>query len=343
MNASLKFREHHSLQSLNTLRLSSVARYYAEINTLDELTLAIKFAKRQQLPLIPLGGGSNVVLGETLDAVVVRINLAGRQVVRREDGVVHVRAAAGENWHDLVQWTLAHGAYGLENLSLIPGTVGAAPIQNIGAYGVELKDYFVALEAINVGNCEVEHFDRKACGFGYRDSVFKNAKLDQYIITAVTLVLDATLKPQLEYGRLAARVAQRVGGQTPSAFDISQAVCDMRKEKLPDSQLMGNAGSFFKNPEVSAAILARLQARYPDIVAYPVGNKWKLAAGWLIDKAGLRGERDGRVGTYSNQALVLVNYGGANGENVVAFADKIQRQVRDRFGVLLEREPRLYR
>ena len=186
MTASLNFRENYSLQSFNTLGLASVARYYTEIHTLGELISAIAFANRQGLPLIPLGGGSNVVLGRTLEAVVVRIHLLGCRVVHRKNGVVQVRVGAGENWHDLVQWTLACGAFGLENLSLIPGSVGAAPIQNIGAYGVELKDYFVALEAVNVVSGEVEYFDREACGFGYRDSVFKQEKLDQYIIIWTT-------------------------------------------------------------------------------------------------------------------------------------------------------------
>ncbi|MBO9497677.1 FAD-binding protein, partial [Thalassotalea sp. G20_0] len=210
----------YSLVERNTLGLPSTARYYAEANTVAELQLALAFAREKQLPVIPLGGGSNVVLGDFLDALVVHVNLKGKMVLSRDQECVRVRAEAGENWHEFVLWSLYHQAYGLENLSLIPGNVGAAPIQNIGAYGVELTDSFVSLEAMNLESGHVEYFDRESCSFGYRDSVFKREKRDQYIIVAVTLDLDATLKPNLGYGQLGDLLARRLGDQAPSAVDI---------------------------------------------------------------------------------------------------------------------------
>lgn len=340
MNSPINIIQNHSLKQLNTLGLSSIARHYAEVNSEVELRAALAFARQRQLPVIPLGGGSNVVLGEVLDALVVRINLLGRAILQRTEDGVSVRAAAGENWHEFVLWTLANHAYGLENLSLIPGTVGAAPIQNIGAYGVELRDYFVALDAMHIESGEINRFNGPACCFGYRDSVFKGIWQDQYIITAVTLSLDAQLRPKLGYGQLKAMLAHGAGNL--QALDISQAVCEIRREKLPDPQKIGNAGSFFKNPVVSAETMSRLKKEFPDIVAYPAGTMWKLAAGWLIDRAGLRGKLRGSVGTYQNQALVLVNHGGATSQDVLDFASMVQRTVNEKFGVQLECEPRFY-
>ncbi|WP_422465649.1 UDP-N-acetylmuramate dehydrogenase [Endozoicomonas sp. ALC013] len=342
MNFPVKIFDNYSLVERNTLGLPSTARYYAEANTVAELQSALAFARQKQLPVIPLGGGSNVVLGDFLDALVVHVNLKGKTVLSRDQDCVRVRAEAGENWHEFVLWSLDNQAYGLENLSLIPGNVGAAPIQNIGAYGVELTDSFVSLEAMNLESGQVEYFDRQSCRFGYRDSVFKREKRDQYIIVAVTLDLDATLKPNLGYGQLGDLLARRLGDQAPSALDISRAVCDIRREKLPDPSEVGNAGSFFKNPEVSKSEMDRLKQEYPNIVAYPLGQNWKLAAGWLIDQAGLKGEREGCVGTYQKQALVLVNHGGATGRDVLSFSRQVQQKVNEKFGVQLEREPRLY-
>lgn len=342
MSAPLKIHENYSLKFKNTLGLLATARYYVEVHTVEELLEMLAFARDKQLPVIPLGGGSNVVFGECLNALVIHIKLKGRSVLQRDQNHVLVRVEAGENWHEFVLWSLENEAYGLENLSLIPGTVGAAPIQNIGAYGVELKDHFVSLEAMNVESGEVECFDRQSICFGYRDSVFKGEKLDQYIITSVTLELDAVLTPNLGYGQLGDLLIKRLGDVVPSALDISQAVCDIRQEKLPDPVVIGNAGSFFKNPEVSQAVMDRLRAQYPNIVAYPVGQKWKLAAGWLIDQAGLKGLREGNVGTYQKQALVLVNHGGATGQDVLAFSDRVRQKVNEKFGVMLEQEPRFY-
>lgn len=342
MNNSLCILENYPLDSLNTLGLRAKARYFASVTSVGALRRALTFAREKQLDVVPLGGGSNVVLNDPVDALVIAINLQGRTLVRQNGRHIRVCAGAGENWHEFVLWTLAQNAYGLENLSLIPGTVGAAPIQNIGAYGVEIKDSFVSLNAIHVATGEQKTFAATDCAFGYRDSVFKGELRDQYIITSVIFDLDCQLTPRLKYGHLQALLGERLKGADPTAMDISQAVCDIRRQKLPDPEDLGNAGSFFKNPLVSTAKLESLRQDYPDIVAYPAGDQWKLAAGWLIDKAGLRGVREGHLGTYQHQALVLVNHGQATGRDVIAFSAMIQNRIRGRFGVELEREPRIY-
>ena len=342
MNPTLNILENKPLDQLNTLGLRVNARYFAEVNTVDELREALKYARQQGLPVVPLGEGSNVVLGEDLNALVLLIRLKERTLVCQQDGLVIVRGGAGECWHKFVLWSLKNNAFGLENLSLIPGTLGAAPIQNIGAYGVELKDRFVSLEAVSVETGEVVTFSLAECAFGYRDSIFKGAWRDQYIITSVTLKLDAELKPKLDYGHLRGLLHERLSGQHPSGMDISQAVCDIRRQKLPDPKHLGNAGSFFKNPVVSQSTFSKLQARHPDIVGYSTGDQWKLAAGWLIDKAGLKGFRQGGVGTYEHQALVLINYGQATSHDVLLFSQFVQSKVKAMFGVELEPEPRFY-
>ncbi|WP_095211341.1 UDP-N-acetylmuramate dehydrogenase [Endozoicomonas ascidiicola] len=343
MTLPVTIHQNYSLIHQNTLGLPSIARYYAEVNTVEELQEALTFAKEKGLVILPLGGGSNVVLGDVLDALVIHINLKGLSVVHRDERQVTVTAMAGENWHEFVLWSIDQEAYGLENLSLIPGCVGAAPIQNIGAYGVEIKDYFVSFDAINISTGDVEQFDNFDCCFGYRDSVFKGEKKDQYIIISVTFALDAVLSPRLGYGQLTDSLSEKHGDSVLTALQISQAVCDIRQQKLPDPKTIGNAGSFFKNPEVDQQTMERLKKEYPDIVAYPVGEKWKLAAGWLIDRAGLRGVQQGSVGTYQKQALVLVNHGGATGSDVIAFSQYVLEKVKNQFGVELEREPRVYR
>ena len=342
MNNSLRILENYPLDSLNTLGLRASARYFVSVTSVDALRQALAFAREKQLVVVPLGGGSNVVLNDPVDALVMAVDLQGREVVQQDQQCVRVRAGAGENWHDFVLWTLAQNAWGLENLSLIPGNVGAAPIQNIGAYGVEIKDFFFSLEAIDVNTGELKTFSAQDCAFGYRDSVFKGELKDQFIITSVAFDLDCRLTPKLNYGHLQGLLDERLNGAEPTAMDISQAVCDIRQQKLPDPKDLGNAGSFFKNPVVSAAKLDSLRQDYPEIVAYPAGEQWKLAAGWLIDKAGLRGIREGDLGTYQHQALVLVNHGQATGKDVVEFSGMIQSKVMAMFGVKLEREPRIY-
>lgn len=342
MNTFVNMLENAPLGDLNTLGIQVNARYFSVIETVDQLREALRFAHQKRLPVIPLGGGSNVVLTEDLRAVVLAIHIRERSLLSSDEEHVLVKAGAGENWHEFVLWTLDQNIYGLENLSLIPGTVGAAPIQNIGAYGVELKDSFVSLEGIDIEKGELVEFTAEDCAFGYRDSIFKQAERDRYIITSVTFRLDRRLTPRLQYGHLQSLLDSRLGDKAPTGREISQAVCDIRQQKLPDPKDIGNAGSFFKNPVVEPEKLVELKRTYPDIVAYPVGARWKLAAGWLIDRAGLKGFRQGSVGTYEHQALVLVNHGLATGADVVAFSQFIQDKVYDTFGVMLESEPRFY-
>lgn len=334
--------ENYPLERHNTFGFQVTARFFAEVTSVAELQEALAFARGQKLDCMPLGGGSNLVLTDDIPALVIAVNLRERTVLERSEDVVTVRAGAGENWHELVRWTLGEQAYGLENLSLIPGNVGAAPIQNIGAYGVELKDRFDRLEAVEISTGEVYRFTLEDCQFGYRDSVFKHALRDRFIITSVTFRLLPHLQPQLSYGQLQKELEQRCGNRQPTGLEISEAVSDVRQQKLPDPNVLGNAGSFFKNPVVNAQTVEHLRAEFPDLVAFSFGEQWKLAAGWLIDKAGLRGFRQGRVGTYQHQALVLVNHGGAAPEELLKLAEMIQDKVQSVFGVRLEMEPRVY-
>ncbi|WP_252176209.1 UDP-N-acetylmuramate dehydrogenase [Endozoicomonas sp. 4G] len=337
----MRILENHSLEALNTFGFRVNARYFVEASSVDDLREAIAFATQKNLPVVPLGGGSNLVLTGDQEALFVHVNISGKRVTSRNDECVGVTAGAGENWHEFVRWTLGERAYGLENLSLIPGNLGAAPIQNIGAYGVEIKDYFQSLQALDIHSKELKNFALEDCQFGYRDSIFKQSARDRFIITSVSFALDSKWSPRLSYDRLQQEVEQRSDG-SPDPFVVSEAVCGIRREKLPDPLQLGNAGSFFKNPVVGEALLKKVQAAYPDVVAYPFEGRWKLAAGWLIDRAGLKGCRHGLVGTYNKQALVLVNHGGAEPDDLLGLARHIQTVVHDRFGVELEVEPRVY-
>jgi UDP-N-acetylmuramate dehydrogenase len=267
------------------------------------------------------------------------MDLKGIEIVGEDADATYVRAAAGESWHGLVQWTLAHGLSGLENLSLIPGSVGAAPIQNIGAYGIEIKDVFHTLTLFDFATGETVTLDKPACAFGYRDSVFKHALRDRAVVLDVTFALPKNWQPNVRYADVTQELAARNIAE-PTASQISDAVIAIRTRKLPDPALIGNAGSFFKNPVVSVTQRDALVARYPDLVNYaqPDGSV-KLAAGWLIDQCGWKGRNNGAAGVYEKQALVLVNRGGASGSDIAQLAASIQADVAQRFDVLLEPEP----
>jgi UDP-N-acetylmuramate dehydrogenase len=291
------------------------------------------------MPRLILGGGSNILLSDDFPGVVLHMCLTGIEIVHEDAAATYVRAAAGENWHAFVQWTLAHDLWGLENLSLIPGSVGAAPIQNIGAYGVEVKDYFHELSAFDFDTGEVFVLNKADCEFAYRDSVFKRRLKDRAAILDVTFRLPKQWQPNMHYADVERELAQR-GLASPTAKDISNAVIAIRTRKLPDPSVIGNAGSFFKNPIVSAAQRAALLQQYPQLVSYaqPHGS-YKLAAGWLIDQCGWKGKSIGHAGVYEKQALVLVNRGGATGAEVMQLAEAIRADVNARFGVMLEPEP----
>jgi UDP-N-acetylmuramate dehydrogenase len=338
---SLTLESNRSLKPFNTFAVDQRAQYFASANSDEDVRDALAQARALNVPLLVIGGGSNLLLTRDVPALVLHMASRGRRIVDESAEQVVVEAEAGEPWHPFVLWTLEQGLAGLENLSLIPGTVGASPIQNIGAYGVEIKDVFAGLTALDSQTGELREFTLDDCLFDYRDSLFKQQP-GRYLILRVRFALRRHAVLHLEYGPIRQRLMEQ-GVTTPSAQDVSRAVCAIRSEKLPDPQQLGNAGSFFKNPLVTAGVAQALRHSHPDLVAYPqVDGQVKLAAGWLIDKAGWKGFRDGDAGVHRLQALVLVNYGQATGEQLLELARRIQFDVRERFGVALEIEPNVF-
>ncbi|MBA6096987.1 MULTISPECIES: UDP-N-acetylmuramate dehydrogenase [Pseudomonas] len=336
-----QWQEQVSLKPYNTFGIDVKARYFSQARNDLHVRQALSQAQRLALPVLVIGGGSNLLLTRDIDALVLHMASQGRRVLSDDGEHVVVEAEAGEPWHPFVQWTLAQGFCGLENLSLIPGTVGAAPMQNVGAYGVEIKDVFVGLTALDRETGELRDFALADCAFGYRDSVFKRNP-GRWLILRVRFALSRTLHAHLDYGPVRQRLAEQ-GVTEPTAQAISDAICSIRREKLPDPAELGNAGSFFKNPVVSAECVARIRAQYPGVVAYPQADgQVKLAAGWLIEQAGWKGYREGDAGVHRLQSLVLVNHGQASGAQMHALARRIQADILERFGVELEMEPNLY-
>ena len=336
----MKLQENFPLTRCNTFGIPARARYFAAPQSEDELVALLAEVAARALPLTVLGGGSNVVLAGDVDGLVLHPAMRGIRCVEEGPEHVLVEAAAGEVWHDFVQHTLAQGWYGLENLSLIPGSVGAAPIQNIGAYGVEITDRFHSLTAVEIASGQRREFSHAQCRFGYRDSIFKQDMQGLYIITRVRFRLPRQPQLVLGYGDIQAELAAR-GVAQPTPLDVAAAVIAIRQRKLPAPEVLGNAGSFFKNPVLPVAEYERLKQVFPGVVAYPQDGGVKLAAGWLIDQAGWKGRRLGPVGAYEKQALVLVNHGGATGADVLAAAHAIQADVQAKFGVMLEMEPQV--
>ncbi|MHA7681734.1 UDP-N-acetylmuramate dehydrogenase [Cupriavidus sp. PET2-C1] len=332
------FLEFYPLRRHNTFGFDVRARFAVHVRSEADLLAALADPRAQGLPLVVLGGGSNVVLTQDLDALVLLMEIPG-YAVASADAAHLVTAGAGENWHALVCRTIADGLPGLENLALIPGTAGAAPIQNIGAYGVELRERFDSLRAFDRHSGEFVHLTLEQCRFAYRDSLFKREGRDRYIITAVTLRLPLPWQPVLGYAELARELAQDPAAH-PTADRVRDAVIAIRSRKLPDPAQVGNAGSFFKNPVVGAEQRDALLMRYPNLVSHaqPDGS-YKLAAGWLIDQCGFKGVSDGPVGVYGKQALVLVHHGGGTGQALLALAHRIADAVQARFGVRIEPEP----
>jgi len=327
------------LAGFNTFRIPAHARRYLRVTSGDQLAAVRADPVLAALPRLVLGGGSNLLLTRDFDGLVLHMAGQGREILGEADGKVLVRAQAGENWHAFVGYTLEQGLGGLENLSLIPGTVGAAPIQNVGAYGVETKDVFHSLRAFDMASGEVRTLDAAACRFGYRDSIFKHAEGRDLVVLDVIFALPAQWQPNLRYAELANAV-QEAGLASPTPRDIGQLVEAIRRRKLPDPAEIGNAGSFFKNPVVSREECARLLEMYPNLVHHAQADGTeKLAAGWLIDQCGWKGRNIGPAGVYHKQALVLVNLGDAQGTDVVRLAQAIQADVAARYGVALEPEP----
>ena len=338
----MKIESDVSLKSYNTLGIEANAHYFTEISSVEELQELLQQESWQQTPKLILGGGSNLLFTSHFDGLVMKMDIRGIDVIEENEDFVWIRAGAGENWHELVMYCVEHGWGGVENLSLIPGTVGAAPMQNIGAYGVEIKDVFESLEAVEISTGSRRQFTGEECRFGYRESVFKNTCKGQYIITSVVFRLSKKPVINTAYGAIEATLTERLGAaalQKASIRDVSEAVMHIRRSKLPDPALIGNAGSFFKNPIVGRAIFEEIQQTYPTVPGYPISDQEvKLPAGWLIEQAGWKGKRFGSVGVHDQQALVLVNHGGASGEAVKKLAYDIQASVQEKFGVAIEPE-----
>ncbi|OGT90689.1 MAG: UDP-N-acetylenolpyruvoylglucosamine reductase [Gammaproteobacteria bacterium RIFOXYA12_FULL_61_12] len=335
----MNIQENHDLKSLNSFGLPARARYFC---TLDDLGHTVRLrdwqAQHPELPLLFLGGGSNLLFVGDFPGLVVQVRLESLEILEGDSNYNYIRAGAGNNWHRFVRWTIDQGFAGLENLSLIPGTVGAAPMQNIGAYGVELKDCLQSVRAVDWRNGEVRDFSREDCRFGYRDSSFKSVEPDRWLILSVTFALPREPRWKTDYADL----RELLEGKALNARVISEAVIALRRSKLPDPAQIGNAGSFFKNPMVSAEQWQTLKAANPAMPGWPQPDGGvKTSAGWLIDQCGWKGRREGDAGTYSKHALVLVNHGNATGAEVWRFAQGIIASVQERFGIRLEPEPRV--
>lgn len=341
-SAHLDIRADQSLKALNTFGIDVRAAFFVSVHSDAELIESLGWASTGGLRALVIGGGSNLLLTADLaDVLVVRMASRGVRLLEDVGDRVVVEAEAGEPWHPFVLQTLDLGLAGLENLSLIPGTVGAAPMQNIGAYGVEIKDVFAGLTALDRETLQVRDFSGAECAFGYRDSLFKRQP-GRWVILRVRFALSRSAPVHLDYGPVRQRLAEQ-GILDPTPREVSAAICSIRQEKLPDPATLGNAGSFFKNPVVAAHVLDVIRREHPDVVAYPQADgRYKLAAGWLIERAGWKGYREGDAGVHRLQSLVLVNYGAASGQQLHALAQRIQDDVKSRFGVALEMEPNLY-
>lgn len=330
--------EHNvSLQSYNTFGLNAKAKSYCNITNETALTEVLKTEIKQ--PLFILGGGSNMLLTKDIEALVLHINLKGIEVTKETEDVVFVKAMAGENWHQFVLWCIEHNYGGIENLSLIPGNVGTSPIQNIGAYGVELKDVFESCEAINISDQNTRTFTKDDCQFGYRESVFKQALKGEYIITSVTFKLTRqNHKLHTDYGAIKQQL-ESSNISNPTIKNVSNAVIAIRQSKLPDPKEIGNSGSFFKNPVINIEQFKTLQSNFPDAPSYKVSDSMvKVPAGWLIEQAGFKGKRFNDYGVHKKQALVLVNYGNADGSDIYKLAVLIQKTIKRIFDISIETE-----
>lgn len=333
----MNIQENISLKPYNTFGIDKKARFFVEASSENEIKKALIKAKELGLPLVVLGGGSNILLTKDLDSLILKIDIKGIQVRDQNAENIIVEVGAGENWHEFVLHCLHQNWSGVENLSLIPGTVGASPMQNIGAYGIEIKDVFQSLIAINRETLEESEFDWDACRFGYRESVFKNDLKDKYIITRVIFKLNKKPVFHTEYGAIKATLAEmKVKELSISA--ISNAVIKIRQSKLPDPKIIGNAGSFFKNPTVSDSQFENLRRNYPDIPGYPNEEGVKIPAAWLIEQTGWKGKKFGNIGVHKQHPLVLVNYGGGDGKDIQHLSEEIQKSVLQKFHIELHPE-----
>ena len=333
----MQIQKNISLKPYNTFGLDAIAKHYISVKSIEELQSVLKSDSYPNKFI--LGGGSNMLLTKDIEDLVVHVNLKGIEVISENDNHIFVKANAGENWHEFVLWCLNHNLGGIENLSLIPGNVGTAPIQNIGAYGVELKDVFESCEVIDIKTSEIRTFNNKECKFGYRESVFKQEVKDQYIVINVTFKLTKNNHVlRTDYGAITSQLNEMKVTE-PTIQDVSNAVIAIRQSKLPDPKKIGNSGSFFKNPVISTKHFETLKLNFPDIPSYPISEtEVKVPAGWLIEKAGFKGKTLGNYGVHKNQALVLVNYGDANGKDILDLARLIQKTINRLFEITIETE-----
>lgn len=331
----MNYESNKSLQSLNTFGIDTKAESFVEVRSVDELQNVLS---KNRKTIFILGGGSNLLLTQKVKGLVIHNSIFGKKVERDFPKSIYVSAGGGENWHQFVLWCIKRGWGGIENLSLIPGRVGASPIQNIGAYGVELKDVFHKLEAVELATGDIHTFRKKDCQFGYRESIFKKKLKDKYCIIKVYFKLSKNPKLNLNYGSIKQSLeAKKI--KNPTIKDVSQVVIEIRSTKLPDPIELGNSGSFFKNPEISKRQFKLVQKSYPHIVFYHLENdKIKIPAGWLIEQCGWKGRRVGNTGSHAKQALVLVNYGNATGKEILRLSIKIINSVEKKFGIKLKLE-----
>ena len=327
-----------SLESFNTMAIPAKAKFLATVSSLDELNQALNYAKNQQLSVLVLGEGSNTIFENNYDGLVLLYRIKGIEIISQDADSVTIKVAAGENWHDFVRYSIEQGWFGLENLALIPGLVGAAPMQNVGAYGVEVKDTIIGVDFIDMETRQDAHLSNVDCDFAYRESIFKRELMGKVIITSVTFCLSKKANVNISYPALAGMFEDQ-----PSPKQVFDAVCKVRSAKLPLPKDLPNTGSFFKNPVIDQNRHDKLKQQYPDLVSYPFEQGFKLAAGWMIEKAGWKQKNINDVHVHKHQALVIINSKRKSGKDVVTFAQAIQQDIYDKFGVLLEIEPRIYR
>ena len=333
----MEFHENFSLKNFNTFGIEAKARQFVAVHSITDLKTVLEQHPDEKKFI--LGGGSNMLLTKDIDALVIHVDLKGKKIIKEDDNFVWVESQAGENWHEFVLWTIDQNFGGLENMSLIPGNVGTTPVQNIGAYGTEIKDTFVSCDVMKITNQEMKTFTKEECHFGYRESVFKNEVKDQYIITSVVYKLTKhSHKINISYGDIASELAKN-NITNPTLKDVSNAVIAIRQSKLPDPKELGNSGSFFKNPILLKSDFEKIHQQFPEMKYYEVSaTEVKVPAGWLIEQAGFKGKRFGDAGVHKNQALVLVNYGNATGQEILEVAKTIQTTIFKTFGIQIEAE-----
>lgn len=338
---SSEIKKNISLLNYNTFKVHVESELFLEISSLNDYREVLENKDIRNLPKLILGGGSNILFTRNFKGLVLKNSLKGISVVKEDEDFVHVEAGGGEVWDDLVKYCVDNNYWGIENLTSIPGTVGAAPVQNIGAYGVELYDSFYCAEGFYLADMEIQKFYRGDCEFSYRSSIFKKKLKNEFLITKVILKLKKIPDPTLSYGNLKTEFEKT--GKEITLRNISEAVTKIRNQKLPDTNKYGNAGSFFKNPVVGKSFFEELKEKYNDLVNFEIDPyNYKIPAGWLIEKTGWKGTKFGNVGSYKNQALVIINYGGATGNEIFSFANMIKESVGEKFGIVLEEEVNIY-